>query len=567
MNARQWPYPKMTRRQLLAMAGLAAMPRLGAGASPDMFVEVPPAQSGITWVHENGMSPARHMPESLGPGAAFFDFDNDGWMDLYLVNSGPSDFFTPSRPLRNALYRNNRDGSFTDVTEKAGVAGGFYGMGVAVGDTTNSGMQDLLVTGYRELRFYRNNGDGTFRDATREAGLTPDKAKCPWSTSAVFFDYDNDGYLDLFLCNYVEFVPGKTTCGDNKLGRNFYCTPRVFNPLRCVLMRNNRDGTFTNVTEGTEIAAALAKGLGVVATDINNDGLMDLWVSNDTNPNFLFANRGNGKWEEIALPAEVAYSINGQARSGMGVDSADFDNDGLMDLMVTNIDQEMYALYRNRGDESFEDVSHANQIAQATRQMSGWGLKFVDFDHDGHLDLFIVNGHPDDMIESYSQQVAYKEPLLLFRHNGRSLENVSAQAGPLFQKSFAARGLAVGDITNDGRVDVLVAVNGGAPVLARNNFQTGNHWIGLQLVGKSCNRDAVGARIRWSAGGTVRARMKTAGGSYLSYHDPREVLGLGGATKLDWVEVRWPKPSNRVERFEGLPIDRYLTLTEGEGKA
>ena len=567
MNLHPRQSPALSRRCVLAMVGTSPVALLRAAELEPLFLEVPPSQSGITWVHENGMSPARHIPESLGPGAAFFDFDNDGWMDLYLVNSGPCDFFTPKSPLRNALYRNNRDGSFTDVTAKAGVAGGFYGMGAAVGDTTNSGLQDLLVTGYREMRFYRNNGDGTFRDATREAGLGPDKAKCPWSTSAVFFDYDNDGYLDLFLCNYVEFVPGKTTCGDNKLGRNFYCTPRVFNPLHCVLMHNNGDGTFTNVTSGTEIATALAKGLGVVATDINNDGLMDLWVSNDTNPNFLFVNRGNGQWEEVALSAEVAYSINGQARSGMGVDSADIDNDGFPDLMVTNIDQEMYALYRNRGDESFEDISHTNQIAQSTRQMSGWGLKFADFDRDGNLDLFVANGHPDDMIESYSQQVSYREPLLLFRNNGKTFENISASAGPLFQKNFAARGLAVGDTTNDGRIDVLVTVNGGAPVLARNNFPTKNHWVGVTLIGKTCNRDSVGARIRWSAGGVVRNRIKTSGGSYLSYHDPREVLGLGSSDKVDWIEVRWPKPSGRLERFENIQIDRYTTLTEGDGKA
>ncbi|MCU0226549.1 MAG: CRTAC1 family protein [Bryobacterales bacterium] len=555
----------LSRRNLLTMAVALSSP-LRAQQSP-LFVEAPSAETGITWVHENAMSDARHMPESLGPGAAFLDYDNDGWMDIYLVNSGPCDFYTPSKPIRNALYRNNRDGSFTDVTEAAGVGGGFFGMGVAVADTTNNGLPDLLVTGYREMRLYRNQGDGAFRDATREAGLGAVQTNSPWSTSAVFFDYNNDGFLDLFLCNYVEFNPGKNSCGDNKLGRNFYCTPRVFNPLRCVLMRNNGDGTFTNVTKGTEIETALSKALGVVATDINNDGLLDLWVANDTSPNFLFANRGSGKWEEIALPAEVAYSMNGQPRSGMGVDSMDLDGDGWMDLMVTNIDQEMYALYRNRGDESFEDVAHANEVAQATRQMSGWGLKFADFDHSGNPSLFIANGHPDDMIESYSKQVAYREPLLFFRHDGKRLRNVSATAGPLFRKSFAARGLAVGDYNNDGRLDVLVAVNGGAPVLARNEIRSSNQWLGVRLIGTSCNRDAIGARIRWSAAGKVRQRMKVGGGSYLSAHDPREVLGLGTAAAVEWVEIQWPKPSTRTERFSGLQPGRYHTLTEGAGKA
>ncbi len=520
------PRKAMSRRAMLRLAGAAglgalAWPRrslLAASAangnSGPLFEEVPPSASGITWVHTNAMSPERYLPETMGPGVAFLDYDNDGWMDIYMVNSGPCDFYTPPRPLKNALYRNNRDGTFTDVTDKAGVA--------APG----------------------------------------------WTTSAVWFDYDNDGRLDLFLCSFVEFGIGKHVfCGDNKLGRRYYCIPRIFKPTPSRLFHNNGDGTFTETDAGTDIQRSLGKALGVVATDINNDGRLDLFVANDTVQNFLFANRGGGKWEEIGLPSEVGFSANGQARSGMGVDSADFDQDGWQDLFVANVDQEMYSLYRNNRDESFADVAHTNDVAQATRLMSGWGLKFFDVDNDGHLDLFLANGHPDDQIDQYAGQVRYREPLLLFKNDGTRLHDVSKDAGPVFQKPFPARGLAVGDFDNDGRLDVLIGNNGEAPALLKNKAGPENHWVGLRLVGTKCNRDAVGARLRWSVGGVERSRLKTAGGSYLSSHDPREILGLGAATKLDWLEIQWPAPSGRAERFTDIPVDRYLTVIEGKGIA
>ena len=293
---------------------------------------------------------------------------------------------------------------------------------------------------------------------------------------------------------------------------------------------------------------------------------MDLFVANDTVQNFLFMNRGKGKWDEIALAAEVGFSVNGTPRSGMGVDAADFDGDGKQDLFVSNVDQEMFSLYRNDGKEFFTDVASANGVSQATRLLSGWGLKFFDYDNDGLMDLILANGHPDDMIENYSQQVRYKEPLVLFHHDGSKLANVSAQAGPAFEKTFPARGLALGDFNNDGRLDVLVGNNGGAPVLLKNNAGEGNHWLGLKLQGTACNRDAIGSTITWSAGGRPRSRYKASGGSYLSSHDMREVLGIGTAAKLDWLEIKWAPPSTRVERFTDLPIDRYVTIIEGKGK-
>ena len=533
-----------------------------------LFIEVPPSSTGIHWIHENAMSPKRYLPETMGPGCAFLDFDNDGWMDLFLVNSGPCDFWKPTNPLRNALYKNNRDGTFTDVTEKAGVGGAFFGMGVAVGDYDNDGWPDIFVTAYGRCMLYKNKRDGTFSDVTERAGLTTPG----WTTSAVWFDYDNDGKLDLFVCSFVDYSgEHKTECGDNKLGKAYYCIPRVFKPTAGFLYHNNGDDTFVEVSKGTDISKALGKGLGVVATDINNDGRFDLFVANDTAQNFLFVNRGPGPgstwaWEEIALQAGVGFSDSGKARSGMGVDAADLNGDEWQDLFVANVDHEMFSVYQNNRDETFSDIALRDDVGQATRLLSGWGLKYFDYDNDGAVDLLLANGHPDDMIENYSAQVRYKEPLLLF-HQGedRKLHNVSQQAGTAFQKFFPARGLAVGDYDNDGALDVLIGNNGGAPVLLKNNAAAGNNWLGLKLEGVSCNRDAIGTKLYWTAGGKRRFRLKNNGGSYLSSHDLREVLGIGSAAKIDKLEVHWPAPSNRVETFTSLPINRYIRIVEGKG--
>jgi enediyne biosynthesis protein E4 len=559
---------KLTRRQLLMMGGAAALYGAPAGSELPFFESIPAAASGIAWTHENAMSDNRYLPETLGPGCAFLDYDNDGWMDIYLVNSGPSDFWKPSKPIRNALYKNNRDGTFRDVTEKAGVAGGTFGMGVAVGDFDNDGWPDIFVTSYGRCILYKNNHDGTFTDVTQKSGL----ATPGWTTSAVWFDFDNDGKLDLFLCSFVDYRgEHKYECGDNKLGKHYYCIPRIFKPTASFLYRNNGDGTFTEVGKGTDIAKSLGKGLGVVATDINNDGRMDLFVANDTVQNFLFVNRGpdssgETRWEELALPAEVGFSANGQPRSGMGVDAGDLRGNGWQDLFVANVDQEMFSLYQNNKNESFTDVAHTRGIAQATRLLSGWGLKFFDYDNDGVLDLLLANGHPDDMIGKYSTQVHYKEPLLLFHQEpDGKMKNVSADAGPVFQDSYPARGLAVGDYNNDGALDVLVANNGGPPLLLKNNAAKGNNWLGIRLEGVTCNRDAVGARFVWKAAGKVRQRMKNGGGSYLSSHDPREILGIGTADKIDELEIHWPAPSKRVEKLTNLEPNRYIRIIEGKG--
>jgi enediyne biosynthesis protein E4 len=563
---------RLSRRAVLRLSGAAGaahvLRRLANADEVPLFDQVPTSASGIEWVHDNAASLEHYLPETLGPGCAFLDFDNDGWMDIYLVNSGPCDFWKPRKPIRNALYKNNRNGTFTDVTEKAGVAGGTFGMGVAVGDFDNDGWPDMLVTSYGKCILYKNNHDGTFSDVTQKAGV----ATPGWTTSAVWFDYDNDGRLDLFLCSFVDYSAGhKFECGDNKIGKHYYCIPRVFKGTASFLYHNNGDGTFTDVTKGTDIAKSIGKGLGVVATDINNDGRIDLFVANDTVQNYLYVNRGPGpngtwKWEEIALQAEVAFSDNGQPRSGMGVDAADLNGDGWQDLFVANVDQEMFSVYENNKDETFRDVAHMEGVAQATRLLSGWGMKYFDYDNDGEIDLFLANGHPDDMIDSYSLQVRYREPLLLF-HKGPDgkLHDVSDKAGPAFHKPFAARGLAVGDYDNDGAVDVLVCNNGGAPILLKNNAARGNNWLGVKLEGVTCNRDAIGARIYWIANGKKRGRLKNNGGSYLSSHDPRDVLGLGKAAKVQMLEIHWPAPSKRIEQIPNPPINRYIRVVEGKG--
>jgi enediyne biosynthesis protein E4 len=550
-------------RGLLGVAALHPLSRTPfAFASPSFaFEEIAPSVSGIQWTHTAGKSAEKYLPESVGAGCAFLDYDNDGWMDIYLVNSGKCDFYNPAKPLRNALYRNNRNGTFTEVTEKAGVAGGGYGMGVAVGDYDGDGFPDLYVTQFGRTILYHNNGDGTFTDVTEKAGVGVNG----WTTSAVWFDYDGDGRLDLFVGQFVDFDKA-SGCGIAADGKRHYCIPRIFRPMPSWLFHNNGDGTFTDVSKESGIAKVMGKTLGVVATDINNDGRMDLFVANDTVADFLFVNRGGGRFEEIGLAADVAYSAEGRPRSGMGVDSADYNEDGWMDLFVANIDEEIFSLYKNNHDETFDDLAMPLGIGMPTRWLSGWGLKFLDYDNDGNLDLLLANGFPDDLVEEFSSQVKYREPLLLFQNAGSTFKNVSEQSGPVFLKSFSSRGLALGDFNNDGAVDVLISVNDGAPVLLRNNAGRQNHWLGVRLIGTKANRDAVGARVTYQAGDLKRSRMKVGGGSFLSSHDPRLVLGIGTRTKIDWLEVSWPQPGGATERFTGLPIDQYVTITEGTGK-
>jgi len=521
------------------------------------FEEVPPKTSGITWVHNNAHSPERHLPETVGSGCAFFDYDNDGWMDIYLVNSGSADFFTPTTPLKNALYHNNHDGTFTDVTDKAGVAGGTFGMGVAAADYDGDGWVDLYVTSYGRNILYHNNGNATFTDVTDKAGT----AVPGWSTCAVWFDYDNDSKLDLFVSSFVYYDKTLNVLCTDDINRRYYCIPRYYKPRPSQLFHNNGNGSFTDVSKASGIADSPGKSFGAVATDVNNDGRMDLFVANDTMPNFLFINKGGGKFEESGLAAGVGFSAAGKPRSGMGVDAADYDGDGWQDLFVANIEQEFFSLYHNQKDLTFTD--EPGEIGPATQFLSGWGLRFFDYDNDGNSDLFLVNGHPDDFIEMRNARVKYREQLLLFHNTGKGFENVSSQSGSAFNKYFSGRGMATGDFDNDGDLDVLIVNNGEPPVLLRNEGGNRNNWIGLQLIAKQSNPAAVGAVIGWQAGTIKRSRLKTAGGSYLASHDPREILGIGSATKIDYVEIRWP--SGKIEKLTNPPINRYLKVVEGAG--
>jgi hypothetical protein len=437
---------------------------------------------------------------------------------------------------------------------------GHFGMGAASADFDGDGWQDLYVTNYGKNVLFRNKGDGTFEDITEKAGV----AAPNWSTCATFFDYDNDGKLDLFVSSFVQYSASvSVSCGDNRLGRRYYCIPRVFKPRPSFLFHNDGAGKFSDVSKSSGIANSHGKSFGAVATDVNNDGMTDLFVANDTMANYLFVNKGAGKFEEIGLASGVGYSDSGSPRSGMGVDATDFDGDGWQDLFVANIDQELFSLYHNEKDLTF--IDQPGEIAQATRLLSGWGLKFFDYDNDGDPDLILANGHPDDMVEIQAAKVKYKEPLLMFDNVNGKYKNVSAQSGEVFKRDFPARGLSAGDMDNDGDIDVLVINNGEAPILLRNEGGNRNNWLGLQLVATKSNPGAVGAIITWTAGGVMRSRLKTSGGSYLASHDPREILGAGQAAKIDGVEIKWP--SGKVDKLANPPINQYVKVIEGEGLA
>jgi hypothetical protein len=528
----------------LAVAIAAASVLLCMPAADGVYEIWPAARTGITWRHDNALSPRRYQPESIGPGVAIFDYNNDGFMDLYFPNSGPCDFFHPEKPLRAALYRNNGNGTFTDVTQRAGVANSdAFGLGVAAADYDGDGWVDLLVTNYGRNTLYRNRGDGTFEDVTKRAGLDAPGLY----TSAVWFDYDNDGALDLYVGHFIRYSKElEQECKTD--GVYHYCYPLSYGPAPSKLYRNNGDGSFSDVSVASGIGKVAGKTFGAVAVDIDGDGYLDLFVANDSVANFLFHNKGGGRFEEIALQAGVAYSADGIARSGMGVDAADYDGDGRPDLFVTNFNRERFSLYRNLGDKSFADTAGRTGVGAATYMYSGWGVRFLDFDNDGALDLALVNGHPDDLIETVQSSLKWKEPLLLLQNRGGKFVNLGAAAGEAFTRGYPARGLAVGDLDNDGWPEIVVANNGDAPLLLHHRGGR-NHWIGLAGL-------PPGSVVRWPGG----SRFVTAGGSFLSSQDPRLLIGLGSQQKLPWLEIEWPAPKKHVQRLENPALDMYHKL-------
>jgi hypothetical protein len=525
--------------------------------APIHFVDVTKT-AGITFRHDNARSSQKYLIETMGAGAAWLDYDNDGYLDLYLVNSAATKVYNPPRPLRGALYRNNGDGTFTDTTEKAGVAAsGLFGMGVAVGDFDNDGFPDLYIAGYARSVLYRNNGDGTFVDVTGRAGV--DNAG-KWASSAAWFDYDRDGYLDLVIANYVDFTP------ENNLiclqaGVRSYCHPNKYRGQTPTLYHNNGDGTFTDSSRPSGLAAKAGNGLGIVCFDYNGDGWSDVFIANDSMENFLFENRGNGTFREIGLQAGVALGEDGKAEAGMGVAAGDYDGDGRPDLFITHLDLELNRLYRNRGDGSFDDATFASKIGARNFRMSGFGTGFIDYDNDGWRDLFIANGHVLDNIELFHSETTYAEKKTVYRNLHGSFTDVTARLGPDLNRPRVSRSAAFADFDNDGDVDVLVTNNGQEPELLRNDGGNSNHWLEVRLVGVRSNRDGIGARVKLTAGGFTQVDELVGGASYQASHDPRLHFGLGAAAKVDTLEVRWP--SGRIDRLSNVSADRTLVLKEG----
>ena len=529
------------------------------------FVDVA-APAGITFRHDNAATPEKYLIETMGAGCGWIDFDQDGLLDLYLVNSAPTRLYTPKQPLRSALYRNNGDGTFADVTLKAGVgAEGLFGMGVAAGDYDNDGFPDLYVTGYDRAILYHNNGDGTFTDVTAKAGVA-NQGK--WGSSAAWFDYDNDGHLDLVIANYVDWsADNNVWCGEHKPGYRGYCHPDVYHGETPTLYHNNGDGTFSDVSASSGLGAKPGNGLGVVTFDYDDDGWQDIFIANDSSENFLFHNNRDGTFREVGYLAGVAVNGDGKTEAGMGTDAADASGDGRLDLIVTHLDLEQARFYRNLGGGTFEDDTFPAKLGYATFHLSGFGTRFMDYDNDGWRDLFMANGHILDNIELVHPGTHYAEPKLMFRNIGRGVfENVSDKFGSDFVAPRVSRGAAVGDFDNDGDLDILVSNNGQTPQLLRNDLDhaAGNsHWLHIFLIGTKSNRDGVGARVKVTAGDLVQVDQRKGGMSYQSAQDPRLHFGLGSETKIDSLEIRWP--SGAVTRLENVPGDQIIAVKEGTG--
>jgi len=546
----------MARKILASILVLTAAFAAVSSDQPVTFLDITRA-AGITWIHDNAMSPDRLLPETMNGGAALFDSNNDGWLDIYLVNTGECEFYRPKTPRGNALYENNRDGTFRDVTQKAGVAGRGFGNGVAATDYDNDGWMDLLVTGVNFVILYHNRGDGTFEEVTAKAGVNAEG----WSTSAAWFDYDKDGLLDLYICNFIIWKPSlNIICGN--YDRKGYCIPTLFRGAPSWLFRNNGNGTFTDVSKKAGVANPKGKGLAVVAADVDGDGWVDICQANDTVENFLYKNNGDGTFTEMGLMAGIAYSRDGAARSGMGADAQDYNGDGLIDLCIPNIDQQMFSLYKNNGDGTFDDEGVENpDMASATRTMSGWGASFLDYDNNGEPDVIISNGHPDDLINTYQPKVTHQERPLLFANFGFRFRNVSDSLGEPFQKSYSGRGMAPGDFDNDGDTDILTLVNGGPPLLMRNDGGNKNGWLGIRLQGVKSNREGIGARVWFTAGGKKRLHYVAGGRGFSSSRDRRPLLGLGDQAVVEELKIEWP--SGIVDVLKDVKARQYITVREG----
>jgi hypothetical protein len=537
-------------------------PPVAESNAPGNFVDVTSA-SHVDFHYVSSHTSKKYLIETMGSGVALFDYDNDGRLDIFLVNGAPLSDPMPKGAIPrktgpkywNRLYHQKLDGAFEDVTEKAGLQGEGYGMGVAVGDYDNDGFEDLYVTAFGGNKLYHNNRDGTFTDVTDKAGV----GGSGWSTSAAWVDLDNDGLLDLVVLRYMQWDFDDIWCGEHKDGYRTYCHPDTFQPIASLAYHNDGNGHFTEFSKKIGLSN-LGKALGIALADYDHDGRIDLFVANDSMPEFLYHNKGDGTFEEVGLMSQVAVDEDGHTYAGMGVDFADYNNDGLPDLIVDDLANQTYALYQNNGDGTFTYSSQSSGIGRMTMLHSGWGLRFMDYDNDGWKDLLIAQGHDIDTIERTNPQLHYREPMLLARNTGRRFVDVSANSGSVFHESWVARGLATGDINNDGRVDAVVTTNDGRAYILRNETKTQNHWLTVKLVGHKSNRDAIGARVTVVTTGGAQYATVTTASSYLSSSDKRVHFGLGRATGAQKLEIRWP--SGVVQTLENVRGDEILTVDE-----
>ena len=556
----------MNRREFLAGAFSTALATSFVGQARESafgfrLTDVT-GSAGINFKHNSGAFGGKYLPETLGSGCAFIDYDADGWPDILLINGTDWPGHKRERTTLR-LYRNNRNGTFTDVTRSAGLDIEMYGMGVAIGDYNNDGFPDLLVTCVGQNRLFRNTGKGTFVDVTRSAGLYGRQA---FSTSALWFDYDRDGFLDLFVCNYVKWSPEHDVFCSNDGKRKSYCTPEAYHGETCWLFRNRGDGTFEDVTATSGIFDASSKSLGVAMLDYDNDGWADLLVANDTQPNKLYRNLRNGTFKDVALEAGVAFSAEGKARAGMGVDVGDLQNNGGQGIAVTNFDNEMIGLYRPTAPGVYNDVALQTGIGAASRATLGFGCVFADMDLDGALDLVVVNGHIDETARNIRYGIGYAQPPHLFLNDGAGkFHDAAAEIGDGFAHPKVGRGLAYADFDRDGDLDLLITTNNGPAVLYRNDQTAGNHSVRLYLVGTKSNRDAIGARVRLTSGGVTQSRLVKSGSSYLSQSEFALTFGLGKHDKAERVVIEWP--SGRTEDFKDLAAGRGYRCIEGKGIA
>ncbi len=531
-----------------------------AGVTPGRFVDITP-QTGIQFQHQAPHTSRKYLIETMGSGVALFDCDNDGRLDLFLVNGAPYPDPTPvgfipqktGPEYWNRMFHQKKDGTFEDITEKAGLQGVGYGMGVAVGDYDNDGYEDLYVTGYGSNHLYHNNGNCTFTDVTDKAGV----GGGGWSSSAAWVDLDNDGRLDLVVDRYVTWDWNDKFCGqpDNR----GYCHPDVFPPITMLVYHNDGNGHFTEEAHKLGLDKP-AKALGIAIADYDRDGRMDIFVSNDSMPEFLFHQKKDGTFEEVGLESAVAVDGDGRTYAGMGVDFSDYDNDGWPDLVVTNLANQKYALYHNAHDGTFDYASYSTGVGRMTLLHSGWSLRFVDYDNDGWKDLLIAQGHDLDTVEKSYPQLHYREPMMLLRNMGTHFVDVSSMSGQIFHEAWVGRGMAIGDIDNDGRIDAVVTTNGGPVHVLHNLTQTSNHWLTLKLVGHKSNRDGIGALVKvTTAKGSQWWTVTTASG-YLSSSDPRAHFGLGAESSAQSVEIRWP--SGIVQELKNVTGDRMVTVDE-----